>query len=394
MERWLSRPRVLVALSGALLVGALNRHDPTFYGMFLFLAMVTLLGFVLPWLSLLSTRVHLPEALALDLTEGEPCRLGLRLERSVPWPAFMVEIETEWEWAGRRFLRRHLVPVLRSGRPVQEQDSGFEVRGRYRLVGVRLSSSFPLGLVNAGHRAAAGDVSVRVRPRARAVRWPLPWTAAEDPLGERTLRSVGPSHELGGLRICQPGELVTRVSWPASARAGELVIQQFLHTASVRLRLLLALPDGQGVGDPDSAAEQAVRMAVGLCDAALQQGVQVLLGSGDHRFALQDAGHVRDVFSEAVGTGAGWVSDLQALAQDVRAGEQIAVVVPAGTPADAVVAALAPFARTGCPVMVCIAIARARGAESMAAPRGALNAEPLRSAVLGAGFGVAMAEAA
>lgn len=393
MERWLSRPRVLIALSAALLVGALNRHDPMFYGMFLFLAMVTLLGFVLPWLSLLSTRIHMPAAQALELTEGEPCRLGLRLERAAPWPAFMVEIETEWEWAGRRIVRRHLVPVLRSGRPVEDCASGFDVRGHYRLVAVRLSSSFPLGLVRAGHRAAVGEVSVRVRPRAVPVRWPLPWITVEDPLGEHTLRSVGPSHELGGLRICQPGELVTRVSWPASARAGELVIQQFLHTASIRLRLLLALPTAQDLGDPDSEAEQAVRMAVGLCDAALHHGVQVVLGSGEDRLVVRDAGHVRDVLSEAVDAGPGWVHAAQALARDLRAGEQVAALLPASTPIDTAMEALAAFAHAGCPLVVCIATSRSAAADAAAA-QSTSRAGLLRAAVRRAGFGSAMAEAA
>ncbi|SFD56735.1 DUF58 domain-containing protein [Paracidovorax konjaci] len=391
MERWLSRPRVLIALSAVLLAAALNRQDPTFYGMFLFLGMVTLLGFLLPWLSLRGTTVHLPEAQVRVLEEGEPCPLGLRLERAVPWPAFMVEIETEWEWAGRRTVRRHVVPLLRAGRPVDGLEAGFACRGHYRLTAVRLSSSFPLGLVRAGHRAAVGDVAVRVRPRAVPLRWPVPWIAVEDPLGERTTRAVGPSYELGSLRACQPGEAVARVSWPASARAGQLILQQFLHTGSVRLRLLVALSAGHGVGDPDSEAEQAVRMAVGLCDAALLQGVQVWLGSGPGRRVLQTPGEVRDVFSGAVDAEGGWIPAALALAAEVRAGEQVAVVLPAGTAPDVAVRALQSFAAVRCPLVVCIATApRPEGAS---APGGAASTR-LGDAVLRAGFGVALAEVA
>ena len=62
MERWLSRPRVLIGLCVVLLMSALNRQDPMVYGMFLFLAVVSLLGFLLPWLSLRSMAIRLDSA--------------------------------------------------------------------------------------------------------------------------------------------------------------------------------------------------------------------------------------------------------------------------------------------------------------------------------------------
>lgn len=44
MERLLTRSRVLLAFCCVLLLAALNRRDPMVYGMFLFLATITVLG--------------------------------------------------------------------------------------------------------------------------------------------------------------------------------------------------------------------------------------------------------------------------------------------------------------------------------------------------------------
>ena len=70
MERWLSKSRVLLGLCAVLLLAALNRQDPMVYGMFLFLVVVTGLGFGLPWLSLRGTTVRLASATEVEVIEG------------------------------------------------------------------------------------------------------------------------------------------------------------------------------------------------------------------------------------------------------------------------------------------------------------------------------------
>jgi hypothetical protein len=99
MERWLSKSWVLLGLCGVLFMAALNRHDPMVYGVFLFLSVVTVLGFLLPWLSLRSMSVRLGQSGDLELTEADACDLQMVVHRAAPWPAFMVDIETEWVWA-------------------------------------------------------------------------------------------------------------------------------------------------------------------------------------------------------------------------------------------------------------------------------------------------------
>ena len=152
MERWLSKSRVLLGFCGVLLIAALNRQDPMVYGMFLFLAVVSLLGFLLPWLSLRSMTVRLESALDMEVMEGAGCNLNILIERKAPWPAFMVAIETEWEWASHRMMLSQTVPVIRAGRaPDLGSLVQFPCRGHYELIAVRLTSGFPLGLIRAHH---------------------------------------------------------------------------------------------------------------------------------------------------------------------------------------------------------------------------------------------------
>lgn len=367
MERWLSKSRVLCGLCAVLLVAALNRRDPMVYGMFLFLAVVTVLGFVLPWLSLRSTGVRIQSAGGTEVVEGGACDLDVVVERRLPWPAFMVDVETEWEWAGQRTVLRQTLPVVRAGRAqALGRRVQFAVRGRYALVAVRLSSGFPLGLVRAQHSMARPDIHLQVEPRALPVHWPLPWDVTEDPQGERTTRKMGPSFDLGMLRPYQQGEAVGRVSWRASARTGGLVIQHFQHSGSVRLRVAVDLPRAPALGDPGSAGEQAVRLAAGVCAAALDHGAQLFVYLDAHSAPLQDGPGVRRALAGALPDAGGVALAVARLAMDVAAGEQVAVVVGAAVAQDALRAALAVLQDRGCGVVVCIAVARQPGPAALA----------------------------
>jgi uncharacterized protein (DUF58 family) len=381
MERWLSKSWVLLGLCGVLLMAALNRHDPMVYGVFLFLSVVTALGFGLPWLSLRSMSVRLGAHNDVELTEAEACDLQMVVQRTAPWPAFMVDIETEWEWANQRTVLRQTVPVIRKGQTPQSAGlATFACRGHYSLVAVRLSSGFPLGLVRAHHSLLRPPVHVTVLPQAQAMHWPLPWDVTDDPLGELTTRRMGQSFELGMLKPYQQGEAVGRVSWRASARAGELVIQHFQHSGSVRLRVVVDVPSEPELGNPDSASEQALRLAVGVCDTALAHGAQLVLNCGADSAPMHDGLAVRRVLSGALPRADGLSQAITRVAHDAAAGEQVAVVVGSASASLPLVRALGALLPTGCKVVVCIA--QPRGANE--AQR--LQARSLRHTLEQAGF--------
>ncbi|MCX7278262.1 MAG: DUF58 domain-containing protein [Burkholderiales bacterium] len=385
MERWLSKSRVLLGLCAVLLRAALNRQDPMVYGVFLFLAVVSFLGFVLPWLSLRSMTVRLQSTDSSEVVEGAACDLSLWIERSVPWPAFMVDIETEWEWASQRIVLRQTVPVVRAGQmPELGRRVLFPCRGSYELVAVRLSSGFPLGLVRAQHSMARPAIALHVLPQAQPVHWPLPWDVTEDPLGELATRKMGQSFELGMLRPYQQGESVGRVSWRASARVGELVIQHFQHSGSVRLRVVVDVPRAPALGAPDSAGEQAVRLAAGVCDAALANAAQLFLYLHPYSAAVQDRSLLYRALAEALPTDGGLQPIVTRVAGDAAPGEQIAVVVAGSMAQDALLSALSPLVGQACAVVVCIAMGRHR------TPQDAARADALQRAVALAGFATFM----
>lgn len=359
MESWLSKSRVLLGLCGVLLIAALNRQDPMVYGMFLFLAVVSLLGFLLPWLSLRSMVVRLDAAEHMEVLEGMGCDLSILVERTAPWPAFMVAIETEWEWASRRIVLSQTVPVIRAGHaPDLGRLVQFPCRGHYELIAVRLSSGFPLGLIRAQHNLSRPQIHLRVLPQTQPVHWPLTWDVADDPQGELTTRRMGQSFELGMLRPYQKGEPLGRVSWRASARAGELVIQHFQQSGSIRLRVVVEVPREPMLGDPNSAGEQALRMANGVCDAALAHGAQLFVYLESGSTPLQDGVSVRRALAEALPAGRGLRHAIANVVADTALGEQVAVVVSALSSEPELGEALSGLRAQGCGVVVCIAQGR------------------------------------
>ena len=360
MERWLSKPRVLLALCGVLLMAALNRQDPMVYAMFLFLAVLSLLGYLLPWLSLRGMRVQ--SAMAPvgggQVVQGQSSGLQLLIHRRVWWPAFMVDVETRWSWASREIVLRQTVPVIRGGRSYDlGRDVRFPCRGDYRLVGVTLASGFPLGLMRASQTIAPDGIRLLVLPQAQAVRQALDWSVSEDPQGEQTTRRMGQSFELGMLRKYEAGEFLGRVSWRASARIGDLVIQHFQQSASPLLRLVLQLPPASEVGNPVAPSEQAIRLAAGLCERALAEGVRLRVYLPPGPQPLSDMAHLLPALARAEPGTLDLSQAMQRAAQDMTAGEQLAVVVGANYSAVTLLQELAAAGLQNWPVRVYIATA-------------------------------------
>jgi len=306
-----------------------------------------------------STTVRFGAAANLEVMEGTGCNLNLLVEHTAPWPAFMVDIETEWEWASKRIVLSQTIPVIHSGRV---QDLGrlihFPCRGHYELIAVRLSSGFPLGLMRAHHVLLRPQIHTHVLPKAQSVQWPLPWDITDDPLGELTTRRVGQSFELGMMRPYQYGESVGRVSWHASARAGELVIQHFRQSGSVRLRVAIQVPRGPSLGDADGSGEQAIRLAVGVCNAAAENSAQLFLYLEDRAEPVRDLSAVLHALAEAEPSRGGFFPVIARIANEAASGEQVALVVSSTCPVSELLAAVGVLVNQGCRVVVCIALGR------------------------------------
>ena len=292
------------------------------------------------------------------------------IRRTAWWPAFMVQVETEWQWGPQRVVLSHTVPFFGAGvaqglgRMVQ-----FDCRGNYELIEVRISSAFPLGLIRAERKLARPNVRLHVLPQAQAVRWPLPWDVAEDPVGELTTRRIGQSFELGMLRPYRQGEAVGRISWRASARVGELVIQHFQQRGSIRLRVVVQVPNGQAFGDPQGAGEQAIRLAAGVCDAGLGGGAKLFVYLDPDAAPLHEGAGIRRALAQVPPSTTTFSRTLSRAAGETRQGEQVALVVPCTSTAGELENGLAQLAQRAASVLVCIAIGRQAPAAELAQAR-------------------------
>lgn len=342
MERWLTPARVLIGLSAVLLIGALNRQDDMLYRMFLFLATVSALGYALPWWSLRSLRVTPDASVSTTLVEGEPLVLHLSVQSSSRWPAFMVDVVTEWHWAEHTIETRHTLGMVRRGQtPHVLQQLQLPCRGAYDILSMRLECGFPLGLMHARRELVRPEGQVLVLPRAVPMAWPQPWQLAPDHRGERTTRHSGPSFEPGILKPYEAGQAVGRVNWRASARAGALVIQQFQHVGLPRLHLVVARPGKRDWGNPQSAGEAVIRLAAGLVCHAIDENVELLTALPDARSAARDKAGLMQGLARMQGGHADLDRQFSAVRGLARTGDQLAVLVAPSVTADAVLHGLA-----------------------------------------------------
>ena len=169
--------------------------------------------------------------------------------------------------------------TLRPGRPREEV---FEVaaqhRGVYDLGPVRLVQSDPLGLVRR-HRTWAHPTEVLVRP----VVTPL---EAGSMAGRPDLEGM-PSEQLSlsdlafhSLREYVPGDDLRHVHWRSSAKAGQLLVRQYLESRSMQAAVLLDAEPGSYRTDEEF--ELAVSIAASVAVQALADGVHVTLTCGPH----------------------------------------------------------------------------------------------------------------
>jgi uncharacterized protein (DUF58 family) len=336
-----TKTRALVALAVVLLFAAVNRADPVLYAMAATLAAMAGLGYGMPWLALRTVALQPAGAWReeIEVAEGEPLDIALHL-RQVGWcPAWMVEVQAEWTWAGRRFFTRDTIAFVAPRSSVTAFGAmRFGCRGHYRLAALRVRSGFPLGLVEAECDSPVPPLSVRVLPAVAAVHLPAEWTVSDDAAGDRALAHAGESLDLNMLRAYEPGEALRRVDWRASARAGELIVRQFQHPASMVVKVVVELPQARDVGRPDAPAEHAVRVCAGVCRLLAREAVRtLLLLPGQRAFEADDAMPV--ALAGALFGTSSWNDYLMQAADTLHRGEQLLAVVGANADATTLIAA-------------------------------------------------------
>ncbi len=164
-----------------------------------------------------------------------------------------------------RMLSVHRAPEVLVHPPAQgEYVAVPDRRGAFPGATVRTLARSPLGLLAGGwvwQVRFAVPVLVGPTPVPVTVTGSAPNTTRDD--GDETTR---------GMRPYVPGDRPGLVHWPATARAGELVVRQVEHDGLAPTVVVVDLGP-----EPGAAAERAAAVGAGLVDSLLARGDRITL---------------------------------------------------------------------------------------------------------------------
>lgn len=195
------------------------------------------------------------------------------------------------------------VPRLGPGESVRlRREVVLPRRGPYLCPPLRVSSSYPFGLVRHEVRRTPGD-DLLVLPRlgtlhaGRLRRW-LQQTARPDERTRRARRQMAEEVEFHGLRTFRTGDSPRWIHWRTSARRGELMVREF--DQGMHHDLLLFVEPYLAPDDSNrDALEAALSLAATVCWAWCREGgdrillavagemPRVVVGAGGRELALQ-----------------------------------------------------------------------------------------------------------
>ncbi len=201
---------------------------------------------------------------------GESLRLRYRVRNTGRfWPAFALRIDELFNlkgqrpwWSGFQAVVTHVGP--REMVQARGQTQALR-RGIHEIRTVRISTTFPLGLVR---KCLYFDLpqQVTVRPRVLELRYEI--RARLTPSLEHTAKShnrVGPGDEFYALREYEPGDPIRTIQWRASARRDTLLVRQNAAPAPPRLTIRLETPPADL---PEEQFENTIALAASLLAAA------------------------------------------------------------------------------------------------------------------------------
>jgi uncharacterized protein (DUF58 family) len=258
----LTRPAWVMVVIGAALYGVSRTTGSGWLVVLLAgLAATLVVGYVLPLVAMRGVDIELRTP--TDGTVGSPLRAelvvtGRARDLRVSIPLLDAEVAVDAPAAG-----------VVAGVPSQ--------RGVLRLVPVRLSAAGPLGLcVTRNRRLAVLSRPLEIGPRPLPVELSLPPLAGEADAEEEGCRGDGNAPELvRGARTYVVGDPLRLVHWPATARAGNLMVRELESPGRGPLTIAVDLRG------PEDEAEAAAGRAAGLALAALRAGVPVTLATAE-----------------------------------------------------------------------------------------------------------------
>jgi uncharacterized protein (DUF58 family) len=259
---------VYLALVAGVMFGAVNTGNNLVYIVLgVLLAMLVVANVLAEWnLRELSVERRLPPEVFAGIAAAGSFVLHNRRGRGTAWA---VELEERGPVTGRAVVER-----TEAGCSAEVAvDWHFPTRGRTAIHAIRVSSSFPFGLVRRWRDLhVPAEVLVYPEPVSRHLP-PTPIGEGDAPTSRGRTAEEG---DFAGLRAWRPGDPLRRVHWPTSARTPTPMVALRVAEGTEEIRLEL---DARLAGEP---REEAIRRIAGRAEIHLQRGDAVgLRADGD-----------------------------------------------------------------------------------------------------------------
>lgn len=215
-------------------------------------------------------RSQVSRAVPRRVMSGELFAVEVTLRNLRPWMSlWMMQVRDMISGAGELLEPTNLfTSVPPNGRQTGHYTLRLRHRGEYRFGPLRLSSRFPLGLIERGQIYPMPDrvlVYPRVGRLTRSAQQHL--LGAAELSSERRARSGVFHDEFHHLREYRAGDNPRAIHWRTSARRGSLILREFEQNREQHLCLLLDLwqPTNAITADDRERTEWALSLAATIC---------------------------------------------------------------------------------------------------------------------------------
>jgi uncharacterized protein (DUF58 family) len=263
--------KVFVFVTVGVGIAAVNTGNNLLYLMLGLMLSLLLLSMVLSEIAL--KRVFVTRRLPLRAWARTPTLIELVLrneKRFLPSYSLEVEDQAEDEPTERRC---YFLKVSAEGEQVAAYQRVPAKRGRLALVGYRIGTRYPFGLVEKAY-VHVGEGELLVYPELvdvdpAIIRGLFTGTDRPDPF-------IGRGTEIAGLREYVAGDEARSIHWRRTAALGNLVVKERQRDASSRVTFVLdnARPDGADAAW-DEGFEHAISRVASLTAEAMARGATV-----------------------------------------------------------------------------------------------------------------------
>lgn len=223
-----------------------------------------------------------------SVMQGEKCYLSELVENRKWLPLIMLKVKFQMSRNLRfpdddgssvtdQFYRNDVLTVFSWQRVTRKLEFVCKKRGYYQVNGIDLVGG-DLFFSKEMNESRSSNIFLYVYPKPSEI--PGFLSALQKLNGEVLTKRhlLEDPFEYRGIREYMPGDEMKSINWKASARSGDLRVNQKNYTALKTVRLFINLEDG-GIWRREELLEESISMAAGCALFFLQQGIQISLYS-------------------------------------------------------------------------------------------------------------------